>query len=86
MSHIFDNIALHLFPALKQAIQPAHRDDFCVSYFNLRAWKELDPLFEPWIGGEGNCVRLLVGIQSLPEDELRSRVAHALWEADVEIK
>ena len=72
MPHIFDNIALHLLPTLKQAIQAAHRADFCVGYFNLRGWKELDPLVEPWIGGEGNCVRLLVGMQRLPQDDLRS--------------
>lgn len=72
MPQIFDNIALHLLPTLKQAIQAAHRADFCVGYFNLRGWKELDPLVEPWIGGEGNCARLLVGMQRLPQEELRS--------------
>jgi superfamily II DNA or RNA helicase len=72
MPHIFDNIALHLLPTLKQAIETAYRADFCVGYFNLRGWKELDPLVEPWIGGEGNCVRLLVGMQRLPQEELRN--------------
>lgn len=72
MPHIFDNIALHLLPTLKQAIRAANRADFCVGYFNLRGWRELDPLVEPWLGGEEHCVRLLVGMQRLPQDELRS--------------
>ncbi|RPI86339.1 MAG: hypothetical protein EHM41_08865 [Chloroflexi bacterium] len=49
MPNIFDNIALPLLPTLKQAIQAAVRADFCVGYFNLRGWKELDPLVEPWL-------------------------------------
>ena len=72
MPIIFDNISLHLLPTLKQAIQAAYRADFCVGYFNLRGWKQLDPLVEPWIGGDGHCVRLLVGMQRLPQDEIRN--------------
>lgn len=53
MPNIFDNVALPLLPTLKQAIQAAVRADFCVGYFNLRDWKELDPLVEPGLSGEG---------------------------------
>jgi hypothetical protein len=72
MPSIFDNIELHLLPTLKQAIQSAYRADFCVGYFNLRGWKELALLVDSWPGGDGNCARVLVGMQRPPQDELRT--------------
>jgi len=72
MPSIFDNISLHLLPTLKQAIQSAYRADFCVGYFNLRGWKELAPLVDTWPGGADGCARVLVGMQRLPQDELRA--------------
>jgi superfamily II DNA or RNA helicase len=71
MPRIFDNIELPLLKTLKETLRSAVKADFCVGYFNLRGWGQIGQDVEQL---PGSC-RLMVGMQRLPEEELRRSLA-----------
>lgn len=72
MPTIYDNIEHHLLDRLRQMLQRARSADSCVGYFNLRGWGSLaDIVSDRFEGGEGHCVRVLVGMHRTPEEEMR---------------
>ncbi|MGL5083250.1 MAG: helicase-related protein [Microcoleaceae cyanobacterium] len=75
MSRIYDNIEQPLLPELQAYLKQAYRADFCVGYFNLRGWRQIDGDIEQFDGGNGQACRLLVGMYRLPKEELRESLA-----------
>lgn len=84
MPRIFDNIDQQLVPALRETLELSSRYDFCVGYFNLRGWKEIDSYIEPWLGGDGHCCRLLIGMAKLPQDERFSALSLSRPDGDID--
>ena len=76
MPRIFDNLtpSASLAPALQETLAISNRADFCVGYFNLRGWGDLAPYVDRWNPEDGPC-RLLIGMQRLPNEELRHALA-----------
>src|SRR6266849_6490622 len=84
MPRIFDNIEQELLPALQQTLEITDHADFCIGYFNLRGWKQLDRFVERWPGGEGHCCRLLVGMQRLPMEELKAALSPVQRDGEID--
>jgi len=70
MPGIYDNIENKLLPAIQEGLAVSDRSDFCIGYFNLRGWKQISSHIEHFQGVDGQICRVLVGMHSLPKEEL----------------
>lgn len=75
MPVIYDNIDQSLLPAIRTMLGQSRHADFCVGYFNLRGWRQVEDLVEDLSGANGECYRLLIGMQPSPSDELRRQLS-----------
>lgn len=80
MPNIYDNIEKHLEEGLNKTLENAKRADFCIGYFNLRGWQKVanaidnlegSQLPEEYEDDNHYVCRLIVGMQRLPEDDIR---------------
>lgn len=84
MPQIFDNIKEPLLPALSDALKVSDHADFCVGYFNLRGWRAIGEYVDRYGGGEGQCCRLLIGMNRTPKEEIRAAMKHPDFEVPID--
>ena len=78
MPAILDNLTpdSRLLKAIQTTLSVSSRADFCVGYFNLRGWKHIESHIDKWDGQTQQC-RVLVGMQKLPQEQLREAYSMA---------
>jgi len=90
MPTIYDNIEKHLEEGLTKTLETSKRADFCIGYFNLRGWRKVsekinnlegDYLPEKFEDENKYHCRVLIGMQRLPEEEIKEFFSGTLQHA-----
>ncbi len=84
MPRTFDNIDQSLLPSLIETMKVSERADFCVGYFNLRGWKQIDQYVEEWSGLDEKACRLLVGMHQSPDRSIRENLSAVYHENGID--
>lgn len=84
MPTIYDNIENQLATALKDAFNEAYKADICVGYFNLRGWNNFADYVDTFAGGEENQCRLIVGMQTKPQQLIEQHYSKTDSTIDIE--
>lgn len=74
MTRIFDNIGTFIDEALRDTLAVSERLDCSVGYFNLRGWRALCDSVDAMEAADVPVVRLLIGMTSRPDAELREHL------------
>jgi hypothetical protein len=74
MPEIYDNIDNPLIQGLKNHLRVSEKADFSIGYFNLRGWRLIESEIDRLPAGDP-CCRVLVGMQRLPDEDLRRSFA-----------
>lgn len=88
MPVIYDNIDACLESGLNKTLEESWRSDFCIGYFNLRGWRRISKNIESLSGNdEFPACRLLIGMQRLIDDDVRSYYSgertETIWQGEV---
>jgi len=82
MPKIYDNKKASFLSGLHDALGRSYKADICTAYFNLRGWKRIANLIDKYEGEEQNQCRLLLGMYTSSDPQLRQELIQEEYKID----